>query len=148
MSDSHRQSEDAAGISFSVRSQKCFSPAVSSPCQRCGGQTLAAPKPHVSDLVVNQAAHLMTGDSVSLKRQDSNFKPCSILQTAESWTKMKTDIDLALRKNSQPLAKLCFRESNVHTPLSLGSAMRQKTRTMRCSSNKVSHIFIQIHYCS
>lgn len=111
-------------------------------------QTLAAPKPHVSDLVVNQAAHFMTGDSVSLKRQDSNFKPCSILQTAESWTKMKTDIDLALRKNSQPSAKLCFRKSNVHTPLSLGSAMRQKTRTTRCSSSKDSHIFIQIHCCS
>lgn len=147
MSDSHRQSKDAAEISFIREKPEMFFPCRVFAVPKMGGQTLAAPKPHVSDLVVNQAAHFMTGDSVSLRRQDSNFKPCSILQTAESWTKMKTDIDLALRKNSQPLVKLCFRKSNVHTPLSLGSAMRQKTRTC-CSSNKVSHIFIQIHYCS
>lgn len=39
---------------------------------------------------------------------------------------MKTDIDLALRRNPGLLAKLCFCKSNVLTPPSLGSAVRQK----------------------
>lgn len=55
---------------------------------------------------------------------------------------MKTDIDLALRRNSGSLAKLCFRKSNVHTSPSLGSAVRQKNQGLRIVAPAMFLIFL------
>lgn len=55
---------------------------------------------------------------------------------------MKTDIDLALRRNSGLLAKLCFSKSNVHTPQSPGSAVRQKNLGLRIVAVAMFPIFL------
>lgn len=94
------------------------------------------------------------GDAASLATQDSNFKTrwnlyrpelCSWLWCLCFWTRMKTDIDLAFWRKPGPLAELCFHKPNVHTPASLGFAVRQKkkSRTAYFSSSNVAHISIE-----